>query len=46
MEKEYFAHNTAIVDEGCKIGARTKIGIFVTLCREVSLARIAILVKM
>jgi UDP-2-acetamido-3-amino-2,3-dideoxy-glucuronate N-acetyltransferase len=25
MEKEYFAHETAIVDEGCKIGKGTKI---------------------
>jgi len=25
MEKDYFAHETAIVDEGCKIGAGTKI---------------------
>jgi UDP-2-acetamido-3-amino-2,3-dideoxy-glucuronate N-acetyltransferase len=25
MEKEYFAHETAIIDEGCKIGKGTKI---------------------
>jgi UDP-2-acetamido-3-amino-2,3-dideoxy-glucuronate N-acetyltransferase len=25
MEKKYFAHETAIVDDGCKIGANTKI---------------------
>jgi UDP-2-acetamido-3-amino-2,3-dideoxy-glucuronate N-acetyltransferase len=25
MEKEYFAHETAVVDEGCKIGKGTKI---------------------
>jgi UDP-2-acetamido-3-amino-2,3-dideoxy-glucuronate N-acetyltransferase len=25
MDKEYFAHETAIVDEGCKIGKATKI---------------------
>jgi UDP-2-acetamido-3-amino-2,3-dideoxy-glucuronate N-acetyltransferase len=25
MEKEYFAHETAVVDEGCKIGRGTKI---------------------
>ena len=25
MEKEYFAHSTAIIDEGCKIGKGTKI---------------------
>lgn len=24
-EKEYFAHETAVIDEGCTIGARTKI---------------------
>jgi UDP-2-acetamido-3-amino-2,3-dideoxy-glucuronate N-acetyltransferase len=25
MEKEYFAHETAVIDEGCKIGKGTKI---------------------
>jgi UDP-2-acetamido-3-amino-2,3-dideoxy-glucuronate N-acetyltransferase len=25
MEKEYFAHETAVIDEGCKIGQGTKI---------------------
>ena len=25
MEKEYFAHETAVIDDGCKIGKRTKI---------------------
>ena len=25
MEKEYFAHTTAIIDEGCKIGKGAKI---------------------
>jgi UDP-2-acetamido-3-amino-2,3-dideoxy-glucuronate N-acetyltransferase len=25
MEKEYFAHETAVIDEGCKIGRGTKI---------------------
>ena len=25
MEKEYFAHETAIIDEGCNIGKGTKI---------------------
>jgi UDP-2-acetamido-3-amino-2,3-dideoxy-glucuronate N-acetyltransferase len=25
MEKEYFAHETAVVDDGCKIGKETKI---------------------
>ena len=25
MEKEYFAHQTAVIDEGCKIGKGTKI---------------------
>jgi UDP-2-acetamido-3-amino-2,3-dideoxy-glucuronate N-acetyltransferase len=25
MEKDYFAHETAVIDEGCKIGAGTKI---------------------
>ncbi len=25
MEKEYFAHETAVIDEGCKIGKDTKI---------------------
>jgi len=25
MEKEYFAHETAIIDDGCKIGKGTKI---------------------
>ncbi len=25
MEKEFFAHETAVIDEGCKIGAGTKI---------------------
>jgi UDP-2-acetamido-3-amino-2,3-dideoxy-glucuronate N-acetyltransferase len=25
MEKEYFAHNTAVIDDGCKIGKGTKI---------------------
>jgi UDP-2-acetamido-3-amino-2,3-dideoxy-glucuronate N-acetyltransferase len=25
MEKEYFAHDTAVIDEGCKIGKGTKI---------------------
>jgi UDP-2-acetamido-3-amino-2,3-dideoxy-glucuronate N-acetyltransferase len=25
MEKEYFAHGTAVIDEGCKIGKGTKI---------------------
>lgn len=25
MEKEYFAHETAVIDEGCKIGPGTKI---------------------
>jgi UDP-2-acetamido-3-amino-2,3-dideoxy-glucuronate N-acetyltransferase len=28
MEKEYFAHETAVVDEGCKIGKGTKIWLF------------------
>src|SRR5512141_3450444 len=25
MEKEYFAHETAVIDDGCKIGKGTKI---------------------
>ena len=25
MEKEYFAHETTVIDDGCKIGKRTKI---------------------
>ena len=25
MDKEYFAHETAVIDEGCKIGKGTKI---------------------
>ncbi len=26
MEKEYFAHDTAVIDEGCTIGRGTKYG--------------------
>jgi len=33
--KEYFAHETAVIDEGCIIGKALKFGIFHILCRLV-----------
>jgi UDP-2-acetamido-3-amino-2,3-dideoxy-glucuronate N-acetyltransferase len=32
---DYFAHETAIIDEGCTIGKGTKIWHFSTLCQIV-----------
>jgi UDP-2-acetamido-3-amino-2,3-dideoxy-glucuronate N-acetyltransferase len=37
MEKEYFAHETAIVDEGCKIGKGTKIWHFTHIMSNCSI---------
>lgn len=37
MEKEYFAHETAIVDEGCKIGKGTKIWHFSHIMKNCSI---------
>ena len=34
MEKEYFAHETAVIDEGCKIGKGTKIWHFSHIMKE------------
>jgi UDP-2-acetamido-3-amino-2,3-dideoxy-glucuronate N-acetyltransferase len=34
MEKEYFAHETAIIDEGCKIGKGTKIWHFSHIMKD------------
>jgi UDP-2-acetamido-3-amino-2,3-dideoxy-glucuronate N-acetyltransferase len=34
MKKEYFAHETAVIDEGCKIGAGTKIWHFTHIMAE------------
>ncbi|MBE0636981.1 MAG: N-acetyltransferase [Bacteroidales bacterium] len=34
MEKEYFAHETAVVDEGCQIGRGTKIWHFSHVMRD------------
>jgi UDP-2-acetamido-3-amino-2,3-dideoxy-glucuronate N-acetyltransferase len=34
MEKEYFAHSTAVVDEGCSIGNGTKIWHFSHIMKE------------
>ncbi len=34
MEKDYFAHETAIIDEGCKIGKGTKIWHFSHIMKE------------
>lgn len=34
MEKEYFAHETAVIDEGCKIGKGTKIWHFSHIMKD------------
>ena len=34
MEKEYFAHETAVIDEGCTIGHGTKIWHFSHLMKD------------
>jgi UDP-2-acetamido-3-amino-2,3-dideoxy-glucuronate N-acetyltransferase len=34
MEKEYFAHETAVLDEGCKIGKGTKIWHFCHIMKD------------
>jgi len=46
IEKGYFAHSSAIIDEGCTIGNGTLSGIFRILCLDVSLVKAAILVRM
>src|SRR3989339_1300189 len=34
MEKEYFAHETAVIDDGCKIGKGTKIWHFSHIMKD------------
>lgn len=34
MEKEYFAHETAVIDDGCKIGKGTKIWHFTHIMKD------------
>jgi len=34
MKKDYFAHETAVIDEGCKIGAGTKIWHFTHIMKD------------
>ena len=46
MNKDYFAHETAIIDEGCDIGEGTKIWHFSHLMSNCKLGTIAILVRM
>jgi len=46
VEKKYFSHETAIIDEGCKIGANTKIWHFSHLMTKSVLVKIVTSVKM
>ena len=44
--ENFYAHETALVDEGCSIGNGTKFGIFLISCPIVQLEKNVILDKM
>lgn len=44
--QDFFAHETATIDDGCRIGAGTKIRIIVISCPDVCLEKDAISVRM
>ena len=46
MAKDYFAHETAVIDKGCVIGQGTRIWHFRISCRVVQLEKTATLDKM
>ena len=42
MNKEYFAHETSVIDDGCHIGSGTKIWHFSHLMPNCTLANVTI----